>query len=260
MRLIGVVGLRGVVVACLCSGGIACAAGPALGDGTSPHYPGSVLHVRAGGPLTPGSTLTITATGTNALIEPFGPPPEGPYGLSLFLQNTDMLSVPCSNSESAENTISINNIKAVKLLTFDSLSEGDSGPFNISLPVMLNAGTGHLQVCAYSTFVTDDAAWASTQVTIVSAGGSPGALGRPAAVTRPRVTRSGGHLVCSRGSWSHSPTAYRYRWLVLHRVGTAGRGRTLGLSNRLRGRTVECLVTATNSTGSATATSRPFKI
>src|SRR5262249_50959223 len=144
-----------------------------------------------------------------------------------------------------ENTIAANNDQAVKNLTFAVLDEGASGPFTISTPVILNNGTGHLLVCAYSVYGdSDDAAWASTEVTIGPAGGWPGAGGKPAVVGRPRVSRSGGRLLCSRGTWSQRPTSYRYRWIVLHKAGTAGRGSMLVVSRRLRGRSVECSVTA----------------
>jgi hypothetical protein len=97
-------------------------------------------------------------------------------------------------------------------------------------------------------------------VTIEPASGSPGAGGKPAVKRRPRVTRARGRLLCSQGSWSQSPTTYRYRWLVLHKAGTAAQGSSLTLSQTLRERTIECSVTAENSLGSATATSLPFRV
>jgi hypothetical protein len=47
---------------------------------------------------------------------------------------------------------------------------------------------------------------------------------------------------------------------VILKSGTAGGRPSLSLTRKLRGRAVECSVTATNSGGSATANSRPFKI
>jgi uncharacterized membrane protein (UPF0127 family) len=160
------------LIACLSTLGLATS--PVLADGTDPGYPGSVLHVKATGTLTPSSVLTITATGTNVApqsvdgIAPFS------FGLRLFLVSYDRLPVPCATTFGRESAISNNNIQAAKLLTYGSLSEGNSGPFRISLPVTLNNGTGTLLICAYTLYGdSDDAAWASTEVTITRGGGKP---------------------------------------------------------------------------------------
>jgi hypothetical protein len=83
---------------------------------------------------------------------------------------------------------------------------------------------------------------------------------RPAATSPPRVTRSGNRLHCLRGSWSGAPTSYAYLWRLIHKSGAIGRGATLIVTRQLHGRAVTCTVTATNSAGSATGTSLPFKI
>jgi hypothetical protein len=261
VRLLKVTALRAVVVACLSAGAVAWAAGPALADGTDPAYPGSVVHVMASGPLTPNSIMTITATGANVAPMSVYGISTFEFGLSLFLVSADVLPAPCATTRGVEGFIALNNAQYVHDLTPAVLLEGFSGPFTISVPVTLNSGTGHLMVCAYSVYGDiDDAAWASTEVTIEPAGGSQVAGAKPAATRRPRVTRSGGRLLCSRGSWSQSPASYRYRWLVLHRTGTVGRGPSLVVGHAVRGRTVECSVTAKNSSGSATATSVPFRV
>jgi hypothetical protein len=211
-------------------------------------YPGSVLHVTTTGPLVANKPLTIVATGTNA---PFGTPID--YGLKLILIDPTILPGPCQQSFNTEDTTWENNPQAGRLLTFESLNEGLSGPFTISLPIT-PGGSGPLLICAYTVLVTDDAAWASTQVTIAAA------AVRPTVAKRPRVTRSGDRLTCSRGRWSGNPTSYAYEWLVVHRAGAAGRRSGLTVTSRLRGRTVQCAVTVRNSAGSATATSPPFKI
>ena len=74
------------------------------------------------------------------------------------------------------------------------------------------------------------------------------------------MTLSGGRLRCSPGTWTGNPTSYRYRWLVLHKAGVAGRQTSLALTRSLRGHAVECSVTATNEAGSTTATSPTLKI
>jgi uncharacterized membrane protein (UPF0127 family) len=124
--------------------------------------------------MTPGSILTITATGTNVApqsvdgISPFS------FGLRLFLVSYDRLPVACATTFGQESAISTNNIQSAKLLTYGSLNEGNSGPFSISLPVTLNSGTGRLLVCAYTRYGdSDDAAWASTEVTIAAGSAKP---------------------------------------------------------------------------------------
>jgi hypothetical protein len=242
--------LRAHVCALVSVGLLALAASPALADGTDPDYPGSLLHVTTTGSDVAGKLLTIVATGTNApsAVVPID------YGLRLFAINHKLLPEPCSQSFETEETISSDNPQASRLLTFEDLNEGLSGPFTISLPITPGAA-GDLLICAYSVLVTDDAAWASTEVTIVKAG-----HGKPSVTARPRITRSGDQLRCSRGTWSGKPRSFTYRWLVLHKPGIAGRGPNLTLSPKLHGRTVQCAVSAKSPAGSATATSHPFKI
>ena len=244
----------GGILACLCAlalCGLALEARPALADGTDPNYPGSVLHVTTSGTPVVGSELTITATGSNAPQEPFGMP-YGMYDLELFAVDHTLLPVDCSQSFETEDTIYTNNPQAVNFLTFGGLNEGVSGPFTIQLPVPAT-NAGDWLVCAYSVFIIDDAAWASTEVKIT-------ANAKPAATVLPRISRSGSRLRCSPGIWSGSPTSYAYRWLVVHKAGVAGRRSSLSVTHALRGRAVECSVTATNSVGSTTATGLPFKV
>ena len=140
-------------------------------------------------------------------------------------------------------------------MTFESLNEGTSGPFRISLP-FTPGGSGKLLVCAYTEFVTDDAAWASTEGHVRPAGAAQPPVNR----VPPRVKLSGKRLSCTRGSWSARPRTYSYRWLERPRTRLAGRRATLSVSGKLRGHRVQCAVTATNAAGSATATSRPLLV
>jgi hypothetical protein len=207
------------------------------------------LHVTTTGPQVAGQVLTIVATGTNA---PFGTPID--YGLRLFAIDHAQLPIPCAESFSMEETICEDNPQTGALLAFEDLNEGLSGPINISLPITLG-GPGDLLIWAYTVLVTDDAAWASDELTIARSG-----TAQPVVTTRPRVTRSGNRLVCSRGVWTGNPTSYAYRWRVVHKPGAVGRRATLTVTGRLPGHTVQCAVIATNPAGSARATSRLFKV
>jgi hypothetical protein len=123
-----------------------------------------VLHVTTAGPQVAGQVLTIVASGSNA---PFGTPID--YGLRLFAIDHAQLPIPCAQSFRMEETIWEDNPQAGALLTFENLNEGLSGPFDISLPITLG-GPGDLLICAYTVLVTDDAAWASDELTIAPGG------------------------------------------------------------------------------------------
>jgi hypothetical protein len=79
----------------------------------------------------------------------------------------------------------------------------------------------------------------------------------------PKITgtpKAGQTLSCSRGTWSNTPTAYHYQW---YRNGTPLPGQT-GPHYRVavgdEGTTITCTVTASNTGGSAHATSHGKKI
>jgi hypothetical protein len=146
---------------------------------------------------------------------------------------------------------------------------------NFSIPVAyVPRVAGRFLLCGY----TDDAATttlatASLILTVDAAAGpapgpapapgaapAPGPAAEPASVQRPRVRRSGRKLVCQRGSWSNNPSRYSYRWLVNGKRKRDARGRTLGVTRKLRGRKVQCRVTAANAAGATTAVSRSVRI
>lgn len=229
------------------------AAVPAHADGTDPDYPGSTLHVSVTGTLQADHAINIVATGGNVAQTALGGPALD-FGLDLFAIDPAILPGPCDQSENSELTAVINVPNGGRLLTYENLNEGSAGPFDITTPFE-PGGSGTLQVCAYSVYVTDDAAWAQTDVKI-----SP-AERAPRATVRPRVRRSGQALICSRGTWSGSPTGFTYRWRVGHgREGAAHRSPRLHVTSPLHGRTVSCSVTATNAAGSGHATSRTVKL
>jgi hypothetical protein len=142
----------------------ALAAAPvaALADGSDPAYPGSVLHVAVKGPRVAHRTLTIVATGHNA---PDSLDVHVSYGLDVILVDPNRLHGPCRQSYQAELTDIINNPGDGLLLTYASLNEGVSGSFRIPLR-FTPRGHGPMLVCAYSKYITDDAAHASTRAQI----------------------------------------------------------------------------------------------
>ena len=61
-------------------------------------------------------------------------------------------------------------------------------------------------VMAYThDYATDTLATASA-ILNVGAAGTKNVSARPAVRSKPRVRRSGGRLVCSRGTWANGPT------------------------------------------------------
>jgi hypothetical protein len=88
---------------------------------------------------------------------------------------------------------------------------------------------------------------------------APQGIGKPANVRKPSVRRVRSTLVCSRGRWSKSPSRYSYRWLVNGKAKRGGRGQKLRVTHNLRGRVVQCTVTASNAAGSTSALSRRYR-
>jgi hypothetical protein len=85
---------------------------------------------------------------------------------------------------------------------------------------------------------------------------APATAQRPAVVRRPWITRKGHRLTCHAGTWSPSPTSRSYRWYVKGHHRKVGTRRKLVVRRSLRGRRIACRVTAANTAGSRTATSR----
>lgn len=86
----------------------------------------------------------------------------------------------------------------------------------------------------------------------------------PRNLTLPKVTDagkkgSGTVLSCSHGTWTASPTSYRYEWLVNGvSGGPPAAAATLKPSKKQLGKKIACRVTATNQNGSGIATSAAF--
>jgi hypothetical protein len=103
---------------------------------------------------------------------------------------------------------------------------------------------------------------ASGAVGTIATGGGGGGEGavRPVNIAKPRVTLSDKRLRCSRGTWAGEPTEFTYHWLVGGTAKPGARSATLAITHALRGRKVQCGVTARNSAGSGSALSAPFRV
>jgi hypothetical protein len=134
---------------------------------------------------------------------------------------------------------------------------------NFSIPsVYTPAVPGQFLICGYTN---DGAAGTlATASLVLSAQGSsttgPGqGIARPANVRKPRVRRSGGKLVCNRGRWSNGPTRFSYAWLVNGKAKKGARRQKLPITRGLRGRRVQCKVTASNTAGSNAVVSPRYR-
>ena len=219
------------------------------------------------GPTAPvaGQPVVVQAIGANP------PPVEYPYMVWLSAVVLRPSAVPtCPESKGAANQLATGTGGAI--LTIAQREEVDElGLF--SVPIGLTPlAPGPLLICAYSyNEVGFTLALASLTLDVTSSApapppapaapatpAAPAAPAVPANVTPPRVSRSGRRLVCSPGTWSNDPSGYAYRWLVDGKPGT--RGRTLRVTRKLRGRRVQCSVTASNAGGGATAVSAKLRV
>jgi hypothetical protein len=238
---------------CLSVGLLIGAAPAATADGTAPDYPGSNVRVSVTGAKTAGHLIYIVASGTNKLTS-LGTPIN--YGLYVILVNQKLLPGPCASSMETE----VDNISAEqgagRQLNYEQYNEGESGPFTIKVPYTPE-GAGTLLVCAYSEYVTDDAAWASTTA-VITAKSSPSGGAAPANTARPKLSRHGRRLVCARGKWTGHPSSYSFRWKLGGKA-NGDKHSTLRLSAKPHGSAI-CTVTARNAGGSRSASSRPLAL
>ena len=123
---------------------------------------------------------------------------------------------------------------------------------NFMTPIGINPyAPGRVLICAYTDDgATNTLARASLTLTVEPKGRS--AAG-PTSIGRPRITRTGPSLSCSPGRWVNRPTRFAFAWFADGRM--VARGQRLRVTGALRGRRVQCRVTASNASGSRTATS-----
>ena len=226
----------------------------AVADGNDPDFPDSSVHVSVLGPRQAKRVLTIDVTGANAQRSD-GTHGVVDYGLELIVTDPAILPGDCEPTESAE----LEKIASVSgggsLLTYDDLDEGAAGSFALREPYE-PIGSGPLQVCAYSKWMTQDAAYGQTDVTI-----APAPRTRPRSLTRPVVHRSHDVLTCAHGDWADQPASFSYRWRIgSARPGVARLTPRWAIPHQARGRRVSCEVTATNSKGAGYATSRMYRV
>lgn len=253
----GAIGTRAARLLILAVLGLAILPGTAVGD------PGYTLTVSGPATVTPGQTPIFHAAGAN-------PPTD------FFSSWLDVSAIPTSvlatcpddyltASQIAESAHAQGGERVVvgQRETVDA-NGNFSIPFGYSPRI-----AGSYLLCAYSN---DGATYTLAKSSLnvrVDAGGPPQppsqpqtstptqstTVTKPVNVSGPRVVRSARKLVCRRGTWSHSPRTFAYRWLI---GGKQKRGATtsrLAITRSVRGRMVRCAVTASNAGGRTVAVS-----
>lgn len=137
------------------------------------------------------------------------------------------------------------------LVSTGRLTPDSSGNFRV--PVGINPYlAGQVWICAY--IHDGETVTLATTSLLLTIGPKESAGRPPASIAPPQITRTSGFLSCSSGQWSNQPTRYTYAWFAGgRRVGRSPQLRT----SAVRGSTVSCRVTASNSAGSRSASSRP---
>jgi hypothetical protein len=120
-----------------------------------------------------GKPDEIVATGTNARNELVAPPG---FTLSLFAINPQLLLRGCATNYVTEIDEVLINPGDGALLTGIELDEGIFGQFEISIQGTPNQ-PGPQDICAYTKYLSDEVAYASTEVDIAPADASPGPPG-----------------------------------------------------------------------------------
>ena len=233
----------------------------ALGVGAAPALGGTyTLNLSAPATSGVGQPMIIQASGSN--------PPDDFFSsrLAIHAIPTSVLSACPADENNAFQIASNTFAEGGEVVTNHQREDVDTAG-NFSMPVVHTPRKpGRFLLCGYThDGATTTLATASLALNVEDAAGpgpnpSPSPAAKPASLTRPRVTRSARKLVCQRGNWANNPSAYSYGWLVNGKRKRGASGRTLAVTRALRGRRVQCRVTASNAAGAATAVTRPLRI
>lgn len=218
---------------------------------------GSTLTLGVQGPAVQGQVTTIVASGTNS-----DPQSGSNY---LFIYSKDPRVDPtCAPTQEQESQTFFNNVfEPATAGAYDSLATGQlesygPGSFNIQIKKVFGK-PGPRLLCAYSTYIAVTTVATQLTVNVAPAGGGDDVTTtKPANRSRPRVSRRGSRLTCSRGTWRDAKT-YKYSWTVNNKVKRGARSRSLKISRSVRG-SVKCRVTAANAAGRTMAVSRAYRV
>jgi hypothetical protein len=238
----------------------------------------STLSLALEGSAVQGQLATIVASGTNSH------PESGSYYLFIYAKDSNVDPTCAPTQEQESQTFRNNVFNPATAHAFDAIAIGQlesygPGTFNIQIKKAFET-PGRKLLCAYSTFIAETAVATQMIVDVAPSGGgstgggsgdSGGGSGdsgggndvttaaKPVNRSKPRVTRKGRALSCSRGKWTNA-AAYRYSWVVKGKVKKGARSRKLSVTRAVRGSSVKCRVTAYNAAGRQTAVSRSYRV
>jgi hypothetical protein len=262
-------GRRGVAVAAAAVLATGAWAAPAMATG--PSYPNETLSVALSTPSVAGQETGFVASGQQTDVDDF----PGGFDLDVFIKDPTV-DPTCSPSYSGEQNNYITDPTERLFVVGDW--EGLDSSFSVPFQGVFETPASWL-MCAYSEWGGDTAASAQLSFTVAAptptppttpttpvtppsgstpAGSSPVAM--PVGLSRPRIMRAGQTLVCTRGTWSNSPTRFAYSWLSNGRAVRGATGSRLKLAHTLKGDRVRCRVTATNSAGGRSVLSAPVLV
>jgi hypothetical protein len=242
---------------------LGAAASPALAD------PGYTLNLSAPSSAAVGQPVVIQASGSNPPTDFFS------SWLAVHVIPTSVLPTCPEDYMQAFQVASSTSAQGGEVVTNGQRENVDAAG-NWSMPLVHTPTmSGRFLICGYTndgatyTFTTASlslnaqggaAPGSSTPGPVQSPGSAPEqGTARPANVSKPRVTRSGRKLVCNRGRWSSGPTRFSYAWLVNGKAKKGARRQKLPITRKLRGRRVQCKVTASNAAGSSTVASARYR-
>jgi hypothetical protein len=243
------------------AGGMLIALGAAASP--APADPGYALNLSAPATATVGQPVVIQANGSNPATDFFS------SWLDVSAIPASVLSACPAGYLNASQIASSTFAQGGEVVANGQRENVDAAG-NFSMPIVYTPKMpGRFLVCGYTNDgATYTLATASLLLT-VEGSSTPGRVQSPAPVpgqgiakpvnmTKPRVRRSGNNLVCKRGSWSNWPTRFSYSWLVSGKAKNGARRQKLPITPKLRGRSVQCKVTASNAAGASTVVSRRY--
>jgi hypothetical protein len=208
-----------------------------------------------------GQAVNFTASGTlNPADTMFG------FDVYIFAKDPD-LDPTCAADLETEEATAMNSGGNEAWVSPTGFQVGTGSSFNQPFKFTFS-GSGPYLLCGYvqSDFSTVAAGELRGVVTAAPSTNPPGptpptqppqpTAAAPSLVRAPRITRTRHVLVCHGGRWSNSPTRLSYRWYRKGRARSIASRRALVERRSLKGRHVRCRVTARNTAGARTASTR----
>lgn len=202
-----------------------------------------------------GHSLALSGPGTAKTGDPIVLTATGVVPEDVFLNRyVNVYAIPASVLATCPETL-----QSGMQVSYDTASKGGDTVANtvpaegaFSIPIAYTpseTARGQMLLCGYLHEGVETMATAAHVVRVTRG------AAKPVALKAPKVTRRGGHLVCSKGRWSGRPTSYAYHWRKDGKRIRRETGNRLRLTAGLRGSTVTCGVRARNAKGAATAMS-----